>query len=82
MNKAGITIMLHLTISNYRLDDKRYTEYQRTMGQYLKDPLNRLLSSPAWGHYSDNRKEEKIKRKIMLAKRAAQREILRKVKAQ
>jgi len=80
--RLGITIMLSRTISNYRLDDKRYTEYQQATGQHLESPLSRLLSSPAWGHYSDSRKEEKIKRKIMLAKRAAQREVLRGIKAQ
>lgn len=78
--RLGVTVSLNQTISNYKLDDERYAEYQQATGRRLAVSLDRMLTSPSWRHYSDNRKEEKIKRKILLAKRAAQREIMREIK--
>jgi len=78
--RLGVTVMLDRTVSNYRLNDAQYAEYQEATAQRLKTSLDRMVSSPAWKHYSDDRKEEKLKRKILLAKRAAQREVMRGVK--
>jgi hypothetical protein len=77
LGRLGVTILLSREINNYKLNDKRYSEYQQTVARQLKKPLEQLLSSPLWSHYSDKRKVEKIQRKIMLAKRAAQRETIR-----
>ncbi len=78
--RLGVTISLDQTVSKYKLDDERYAEYQQATGRQLKRSLDRMIQSPSWKHYSDNRKEAKIKQKIMLAKRAAQREVMREVK--
>jgi hypothetical protein len=77
LGRLGVTILLSRVINDYKLNDKRYNEYQQTVARQLKEPLEQLLSSPLWNHYSDKRKVEKIQRKIMLAKRAAQRETIR-----
>ncbi|MHC4799323.1 MAG: hypothetical protein ACYTF1_22020 [Planctomycetota bacterium] len=78
--RLGVTISLDQTIRNYKLNDERYVAYQQATGRRLAASLDQMISSPTWKHYSDNRKEEKINRKIMLAKRAAQREVMREVK--